>query len=166
MGRGGYIGGHTTLGGGGRESGYPTHDPAESIRGPKRNSGQGSNQNRTYTDERTIVDHLIMRTFDPNIRREFPRNTDPRLKRLIQEKYEDPYEWAKQQPLFRDRFKKIRKSWDNQQERKSETNSQIGDKSKLEKNIYQLQKKRAELCDKVEEIDQEILLLKSILENK
>lgn len=167
MGRCGYLGGSTIFPGPWvKRTGRSIFDPAQGIKNPKGNSGKGSNKNKTYTDERTIIDHIITRKLDPNIKKEFPKNTDPKLKKLVSEKYEDPYEWAKQQPLFKDCFLKIRKGLDNKQKKKDELDARIGDEPKLKKNIDQLQKKRTELSDKIADIDQQILLLKTALENK
>tara|TARA_B110000008_G_C16920742_1_gene544637 strand:+ start:971 stop:1453 length:483 start_codon:yes stop_codon:yes gene_type:complete len=144
---------------------FDSLDPAEDRRSPKRSSKKLSNKNRRYTDELTIIDFIITRKFNPNIKKEFPNNTDPKLKKLIQKKYEDQYEWAKQQPLFKTRFLKIRKSMKKHQ-KKEKLDTSVVDETQLNINIDKLQKKRGELIDELATIDQEILLLKTALENR
>ena len=113
-----------------------------------------------------IIDDFIKQKLNGVEEFQFPKKTDPKLKKLIRKRFKNPYEWVEAHHLFNDRYQIQINLWERNQKNKTESKPKISDENKLKNNITQLQKKRAELSGKIEEIDQEILLLKSILENK
>ena len=168
MGRGGFNGGGTVVGGRGRESGYSTYDPAEGGRRYPGKPGRRKKLDRkkSYACDRVIIDHFIKQKLNGVEEFQFPKKTDPKLKKLIRKRFKNPYEWVEAHHLFNDMYQIQINRWERNQKGETESKPKISDETKLKNNIALLQKKRAELSGKIEEIDQKILLLKSILENK
>ena len=156
MGRGGFNGGSTILGGGGRASGWSSFDPAEyrpEVR--ERPAKNGPQIIKNHTREVDVLDYLIDQKFRKVEQLKLNKNIDPKLKKII-ERFSDSYEWAKKHPLFKERFPIIKKRHDKPQDSVTKKVN-IDENLEIKKKITWLEKKRERLKKKIAGIDSKII---------
>ena len=147
-------------------SGYPSYGSAE-VTGSSRQQSGGKKQFKNienYANDLVIIDYLIEQKLNGIERPQFPETTDPKLEKIIRKRYENPYDWMEAHHLFKNRYRMHFMLWQENQEGATEPKSKIIEETKLKKTINQLQKSRTKLCDEIEKIDEQILLLKTNLE--
>jgi len=103
MSGGGYRGGSSIVG----PNGWSTYDDAENRSVIKSRKIVKKQSQVFTTKEADIVDYLIQQKLNGSLKIKLNRNIDPKLKLEIK-RFKDPYDWAKKQSIFKERFLVIR----------------------------------------------------------
>tara|TARA_B110000977_G_scaffold123827_1_gene158773 strand:+ start:527 stop:1003 length:477 start_codon:yes stop_codon:yes gene_type:complete len=154
MSGGGYRGGSSIVG----PKGWSTYDDAENRSVVKSRKIVKKKSQIFTTKEADIVDYLIQQKLNGSLKIKLNRNIDPKLKLKIK-KFTDPYEWAKKQSIFKERFLVIRNAHDKKKKPFPEKEN-IDEKLLLKNKVSELEILRAKYEDKIAEINKNISEIK------